>query len=124
MKRGPRFYYREPLASLVGRWEAHMLAERHYWTTPGMYSRSLERFFSKFPKKSAPEQIHLADTEDWRVWRAEEGAAYSTIRKELGAVRAFYSWLINEVGGKYADMPNPVIIPVWPEPRGPQDGNL
>lgn len=112
------YTFREPLGSLVAEYERHFLTERHWRTTPRLYSKGLWRFFSKFPRKSSPEQFAMADVEDWKVWRLEEGAAYSTMRFECCVVKAFFSWLINErPGGEFADLANPMTIPRWPRPE-------
>lgn len=108
--------YREPLRTLIGRYESQFLRERHAAKTSCYYAQSLWNFFSHFPRKSSPEQFALADAEDYRVWRAEEGAPYSVIRKELCVVKAFFSWLINETSG-YEELANPILIPPWPERR-------
>jgi hypothetical protein len=99
---------REPIRTLVGRFEP--LARK----TSQNYSRSLQKFFSMFPRKSSPEQFSLADILDYREWRREEGAPYSTVRSELCTVHGFFSWLQEAVPG-YEELPQPVVIPPWPE---------
>lgn len=106
--------YRSPLRELIGKYEAQFLNEKHARWTAAQYSRSLWNYFRKFPRKSDPRQFSLSDTADWRVWREEEGAAYSTVRKELCTVRAFFAWLVEEVPG-YEDLAIPVVIPAWPQ---------
>jgi site-specific recombinase XerD len=107
--------YREPLRTLVGQYESELYGRKLHPRTYRNFSDNLWRFFSHFPKKSRPEQFHLADCEDYREMRREEGAAYSTVRYELCSVRAFFSWLQVAVPD-YRDLPNPVVIPVWPQP--------
>ena len=99
--------YRRPLGDYVGRFEAAFLREKHHRRTPAVFSRSLWKFFSKFPRKSSPAQFAMPDTEDYKVWRLDEGAALNTVRNELRAVRAFFSWLIRECP-EFFDFPNPV----------------
>ena len=72
---------REPLRTLIGKYEAQLGCG---FETGRSFGQSLWNFFRHFPKKSRPDQFSLADVQDYRVWRATEGIAYSTIRKELG----------------------------------------
>src|SRR5277367_4506202 len=99
---------REPLRTLVGKYESQLLRRRLHRRTSADVASSLWRFFRSFPKKSAPEQFAGADVADYRVWRAEQGGAYSTIRKELCHVHMFFSWLIEEVP-EYREFPQPVV---------------
>ena len=108
--------YREPLRTLIGQFEAAFLREKHNPKVPKMWSNSLWAFFSKFPRKSSPAQFSMADVEDWKVWRSEEGMAYNTIRRELSAIRTFFAFIIREVP-EFADFPNPVRIPPYIKPR-------
>ena len=107
--------YREPLRTLIGQYEAELYSRKLHKNTRRNFSDNLWKFFSHFPRKSSPEQFHLADCEDYRELRREEGAAYSTIRYELCSVHAFFSWLI-VAGEGFRDLLQPVKIPVWPEP--------
>lgn len=104
--------YRSPLRELIGRYESAFLKEKHHKNTPMLFSRYLWSFFSKFPKKSSPTQFAMADVEDWKVWRAEDGMSYYSIRNELAAVRAFFAFIIREVP-EFAEFPNPVRIPPY-----------
>lgn len=104
---------REPIRTLVGKFEAQLLREGQH----GQYYRELDdslyAYFFAFPRKSSPEQFSLADTEDWRIWEADKGRAYSVIRKRLCHIKSFFSWLIEEVPG-YEELANPVVVPAWP----------
>lgn len=100
--------FREPLGGLIGRYEAKVVANQKNKWSMRRADRCLKMFFGKFPKKSAPEQFSLADAEDYRVWRAEEGATYLTVRTELGYVRAFFKFLVEEVPG-FENFPIPVV---------------
>ena len=106
---------REPIRTLVGKFEAQLLREGQH----GQYYRELDDslcdYFFAFPRKSSPEQFSLADTEDWRVWEADKGRSYGVIRKRLGHISSFFTWLQESVPG-YEELANPVVVPTWPEP--------
>jgi site-specific recombinase XerD len=103
--------YREPLRWLIGRFEAQLARDKVKSFRD--IDLSLWNFFSHFPRKSRPEQFALADAEDYRVWRSDEGRSYATIRKELGHVRMFFRWL--QGLPEFEDLAIPVVVPTWPE---------
>ncbi len=62
--------------------------------TARRYCKCLTSFFSRFPDRPRPEDFTRRDVEDFRIWRLREGLSPRTINYELGAVRAFWNWLI------------------------------
>jgi site-specific recombinase XerD len=115
--------YREPLRTLIGRYESQLLNRRLHKTTSRLFSQRLWHFFSHFPRKSRPDQFDLSDCEDYRQWRQEEGLAYSTIRSELCVVKAFFNWVAIEEEGEFRGLRNPVEVPPWPQPRDSDEHN-
>lgn len=96
---------REPLRSLVGRYEAHLVVRRH--KTIAAYDKALQRFFGFFPRKSRPDQFHITDVEDYRFARLADGAAASSVKMEIGVVSMFFNWLRRAEG---LELDNPAAI--------------
>ena len=113
---------REPLRTLIGRYESGMLRGRrfkHSWFKD--WCETIEGFFYDHPKAKKPEQILIVDVEDWRL-AMEERFSPNTVRSALCALKAFYSWLREESGylavkdGISREVEDPVVIPK-PRPR-------
>lgn len=102
---------REPIRSLVGRYEAEKLSERHGRRYTRRIGEVLQDFFERFPRKSEPRQFHICDVEDYKEWRRAEGYSYTTVRTEVGVVQGFFNWLIRVEG---FDLTNPVVGMPWP----------
>jgi hypothetical protein len=70
---------------------------------------AVEAFFYDHPKVKKPEQVSICDVEDWRLAKLEENA-WNCVRRDLGALKAFYNWLIREEP-EYCGLDNPVWVP-------------
>lgn len=98
----------EPIRTLVGRYEAGLARDRsHSRATLRWICEAIEGFFYDHPKVKKPEQILITDVEDWRLAKMERNAP-NCVRRDLCAVKAFYSWLLRET--EYRG-DNPVWIP-------------
>lgn len=106
------YTYPQPLAVYIGRYEQAFLLERPHRDSPRLLSRSLWAFFSRFPKRKRPQDFWVSDAEDFKRLRLESGAKWSRVRLEMGYVRGFFKWLIEEQG---LEMAQPVI----PMPQRP-----
>ena len=86
-----------PIRKLLGEWHVFLLnsVRRRTWEH---YTRRCENFFEKFPKKERPQDFDRCDVEDYRKWRAEEGAAASTVKQELAIVSSFWGWMMDMKG--------------------------
>lgn len=56
-------------------------------------SIALENFLSRFNDRKTPDEISIMDVVDYKAARQNEGMAPKTIKLEIDAVRAFYTWL-------------------------------
>jgi site-specific recombinase XerD len=72
--------------------------------------KALEGFFADHPRVKRPEQIQITDSEDWRISKLDSGVAWNVVRKDLCAVKAFYSWLRRE-HEDYSSLDNPIYVP-------------
>jgi site-specific recombinase XerC len=57
------------------------------------YGRALETFRARFPKKVYPHEWFRSEINKYVVDRLEEGAAVSTVRLELSAIRALWDFM-------------------------------
>jgi hypothetical protein len=105
---------KEPLRSLVGKYEAGLVSDRsHSHQLIRDFCDAIEGFFYDHPETKRPEQILICDVEDWRL-AMEERFAPNTVRKQLCAIKAFYSWLRKESGYLPRDQQevlDPIVIP-------------
>jgi hypothetical protein len=104
----PMETYREPLRTLIGKYDAALCRRKHNKCSAQRGSKALWTYFSYFPRKSSPEQFSLCDTEDFIAARQAEGATFWVLRNELKHVRAFFSFLVNDL---QMDLPIPVVVP-------------
>lgn len=96
---------------LIGRYEAGLVRERtHSHRTLKWICEAIEGFFEDHPKMKRPEQVLITDVEDWRAMRLARGDAWNVIRRDLGALKAFYNWLRREEP-EYSGLDNPVYVP-------------
>lgn len=99
---------REPLRSLIGKYEANLIKE-HKSTSKTLrwMCDAIEGFFYDHPSTKTPEAILITDVEDWRLARLDAGHAWNSVRRDMCALRSFYSWLIES--GR--EVVCPVVIP-------------
>ena len=100
----PDYKWREPLERFIGAFEAQ-IATIYGGRYLQMLDIALLKFFSRFPRKSRPEQFHITDVEDYRQERLGAGLSPHTVTRELGMLRSFFNWYIY---WHAPDMPNPV----------------
>ena len=101
---------REPLRTLIGKWEAHLISNHRgdHHTTRSM-CENVEGFFYDHSKIKRPEQILITDVEDWRLAKLED-YSWNTVRSALCHLKTFYNWLIRETDYK-GDCPVWVPLP-------------
>lgn len=104
---------KHPIRVYLGEYEAFVLKlyGRNQWL---FVDKHLEKFFSYFPHDMSLEAFTTAEVTDYRVWRKREGITAPTVRVELGAVTAFWKWLIQMKGLPFL---NPVVNSKPPRPR-------
>lgn len=108
----------EPLRTLIGRYEAGLAREHRISSkTLRWMCEAIEGFFYDHPKVKRPEQILITDVEDWRLAKRADNAP-NCIRRDLGALHAFYSWLQREEP-EYSTLDNPAWIPPVEAPQPP-----
>ena len=106
---------REPLRTLVGRYEAGLSRDgTHSRTTVTWMCNAIEGFFEDHPRVKHPSQVLITDVEDWKLMKLER-YAWNTVRTQLCAIKAFYSWLRNH---EELQIDDPVVVPP-PRPRQP-----
>ena len=99
----------EPIKSLVGKYEAGLHRDgTHSRNTLAWMCDAIEGFFYDHPKVKRPEQILITDVEDWRLAKLQD-YSWNVVRRDLGALRAFYNWLRRD--GDYPNLDNPVFVP-------------
>lgn len=99
--------YPEPLRTCIAAFERHWLATTTNKKTPRDYSVSLWRFFSRLPSRKSPDNIYITDVEDYKVVRLAEGMAWNTVGKEVGHLRSFFRFCVEELG---VQMSNPALL--------------
>ena len=100
------FHYNKPLEYYIGQYEARVLQESPSRFIGPITSRALWKFFSRFPKRKRPQDFWVTDAEDYKRIRLEQGAAWNSVRSELGYIRGFFRFVITEFD---VEMENPVI---------------
>lgn len=110
------YTYPEPLGKYVAAWDRSLVQRRLHADTPRLYAKAVWNFFSRFPGRREPGSIFTTDVVDYIEVR-EEQVAWNTLRREVSTLRAFYSWMIRELG---LELANP-FISLAPE-RVAQDG--
>lgn len=100
------YTYPEPLNSYIARFEQQLGQRRLYATTPRKFSWTIWNFFSRLPSRHSPGRIWVTDVEDYKAVRLAEGIAQNTLYREIGFLKTFFNWCINEAG---LEMANPVI---------------
>src|SRR6266550_5550156 len=88
---------RYPIREYLGQFEAWLLV-MYRSNTFRKYDRTLERFFSTFPKYTGIEQFTSVDIADYKLIREQSGAAKSSIYLELNQLHIFWRWLIMDKG--------------------------
>jgi hypothetical protein len=111
----------EPIRTLIGRYEAGLARDRNHSSSTLLWvCDAIEGFFYDHPRVKRPEQILITDVEDWRLAKLETYGA-NMVRKDLGALKAFYRWLAHELP-EYSGLDNPVWYPL-PETAKPARGS-
>jgi hypothetical protein len=99
----------EPIRSLVGKWESALVSNGpHSHGTLRWMCDAVEGFWYDHPKTKRPEQILITDVEDWREARLAAGHCWNVVRRDLCALKAFYSYLVKVLDYR---LDNPVNIP-------------
>jgi site-specific recombinase XerD len=105
-----KFNWPKDLAPIIGRWEANCIRNMTSKAAQ-VYSHRLQFMWRRWPRKSKPSQVHVTDVNDYLADRLAEGAAFATVRTDLGVLSSFFNYLINELG---MELDNPVVIPRRP----------
>lgn len=109
---------REPVRSLVGKYEATLVREGSSKATVLWMSEAIEGFFYDHPRVSRPEQVLITDVEDWKEARLALGHKPNCVRRDLCGLSGFYSFL-PKIG---YEVDQPVVIPPYrPRPQGKPD---
>ncbi len=96
---------RFPWGVWLGRYEAYLLTL--YGSKTFQYNwPTLERFFDRIHPKCGLERITATDINDYIVWREENNTKPLALLIEVGMLRRFWRWCIEEKG---LNLINPVL---------------
>lgn len=72
------------------------------------------RFLKYFPRVKGWEEFTISDMNDYRIWRIRQGCCPKTVDIELGVVKNFFVWLIEECE---APLHNPLASKTYTRPE-------